>query len=798
MVGAFLVNKINISIPAGERLTATLALPDENINGDNLGVYFWGGTLTSVSGDAFMAKGLKLSKNLGTHLIRIYMGPRADIDYKNGSCIQNFTLTDLAQTPDFNAILNDPQFSTIVITAYDGVSSIDSFGNCYIKNYLDPNFYSTANTQKIKDEYTDFANYLKQFADKKFIILNWEGDNDIYCGDRHSTLTDCPTAAQSLRGLKKWLQARSDGIKAADASNVFSGIDFNLVSKLDKPTVLYDVIPYVDADYYAYSSYDSYVNEPLGVYPTQLGADIDTLRNALASFGKNRNNLLIGEFGYWVVNDINAANKLKEIAEVIKSKNVPYALVWMLLENPPGYFGMYDSSGNLTTAGKTLFPSVPTPTPTPRPRPNVPVLSLINTTEFPRGSDLWDTDAWRIEVKNGKPNEPVEICGTQGDKNHGCTPAKDMQFTAAPTTDENGNWFMEGNFYDVDEGKYNGSWTEWVLVGGIKSNTMTFTVSSPVKNRGSFRTWIEEFLKDIFAPIETSQRFVGERLAATGGLFSGLVPCGRSKSNPDNPPETTNPCTICDGVGLISNIFNFVVFTVVPAVATLLFLAAGFLILLGGAVPAQVAQGRAMFRTTVYGLLIIFGAWMITNTILQSLASDKNISDRWYKIECTTSETGAVIPPAGGGGGAGGGGAICQTPQTLAQQNHEPYPTTNAPELNNLISCIKSKLPGQNLGEQSTYDKSHTLCNYTRGQRTCDSCSHAVNSCHYGGKGGTQGSLAVDFGNEAIGDKIIQAAQQCGAKSGGARCETASGAQVSCTSSSANHVHINAASCDSN
>ena len=106
-------------------------------------------------------------------------------------------------------------------------------------------------------------------------------------------------------------------------------------------------------------------------------------------------------------------------------------------------------------------------------------------------------------------------------------------------------------------------------------------------------------------------------------------------------------------------------------------------------------------------------------------------------------------------------------------------------------------------GQSPPYGKSlnsHELCNYTRGQRSCTtSCSHAVNSCHYGGKTGSEGALAVDFGNQAIGDRIIQAAIACGVPSNKARCENVAGKNVGCASGSgANHVHISAASCDAN
>lgn len=383
-----------------------------------------------------------------------------------------------------------------------------------------------------------------------------------------------------------------------------------------------------------------------------------------------------------------------------------------------------------------------------------------------------------------------------------------------------------------------------------------------------------------------------------------LVPCGTSA----NPTE----CTRCDLFKLFKNIIDFVLYGLMPPVAAILFVWGGFLILMGGANPGLISKGKEIFWNTFMGVLILSSSWLITNTIIKSLANESvtNPNVPWYQFECrettggppggqpkyacqgtqcVASTTGTYNEPtcsndcqaapgtitittgslpnavqgqnylqtltASGGtspyswsissGALSPGlnmssagvitgtasqtgsfsftvkaedssspklsktkqfsitvsqptGNLCSQPAQLAASNNEPFPRKNAPELDQLINCIKSNIPGQNLGSQFTYDNSFELCNYTRGQKTCtSSCSHAVNSCHYGGKTGSAGSLAVDFGNEAIGDTIIQKALACGAKSG--RCENAAGVNVGCAAGSgANHVHINSASCDAN
>lgn len=188
--------------------------------------------------------------------------------------------------------------------------------------------------------------------------------------------------------------------------------------------------------------------------------------------------------------------------------------------------------------------------------------------------------------------------------------------------------------------------------------------------------------------------------------YSGLVPCGRNPNNPANPPETTKPCQPCDFFALVSNVFNFVVVYGVPAIATLLFLVAGFMILLGGGFPAQVANGRNIFKTTAIAVAIIYGSWMITNTVLKSIAGDSDYSKNWYTIVCTnppsskppssqsytcSSQNQCVQAPAGTAGQYSNsncdgkcqkaGGALAITATTLADatvgQSYEKFITVS-------------------------------------------------------------------------------------------------------------------------
>ena len=219
-----------------------------------------------------------------------------------------------------------------------------------------------------------------------------------------------------------------------------------------------------------------------------------------------------------------------------------------------------------------------------------------------------------------------------------------------------------------------------------------------------------------------------------------LVPCGRTGQA---------PCTRCDLFRLADNVIHFILEGLVPPVAAVLFITAGLMIVLAGANPAMYARGIAIFKNTFWGLVIIFASWMIVNTFIQSFGPDK-AKGNWFRFTCT--DTGITGP----GGVGPPPSALCSNPTALAGQYGVPSSPTNASELNQLISCVNSRL-GSFIDQSQiyTYERQNDLCNYTRGQPVCGTCAHLVNSCHYGGAGGTTGAQAVDFNATGISEQEL-------------------------------------------
>ena len=315
-----------------------------------IGVYFWDGVVNNAA--PFLQSGQSLLTDLGADTIRIAMSSLSDQNYHIGGCISNFSLTGLASRQDFKSLLSNPQFKTIMITAYDGVS----FPGCAIKNYLNPDFFTSANIALVKAEYDSFAKYLSvNFPTKTFIISHWEGDNDVFCGAAYGFVpnTGCTSYQKNLDGLKKWIEVRNEAISSSGAGNVFSAVEFNIVNNLHDrglPSVLYDIAPTSNADFYSYSSYESINSYYISDIAKQLRYDVEKIKSIV---GKPTSRIIIGEYGFGHTDRNKNRQELETITNTISEMKIPYAFIWNLLD-AGGTFGLYDSSGTRTQSGEYM------------------------------------------------------------------------------------------------------------------------------------------------------------------------------------------------------------------------------------------------------------------------------------------------------------------------------------------------------------------------------------------------------------------------------------------------------------
>ena len=111
-------------------------------------------------------------------------------------------------------------------------------------------------------------------------------------------------------------------------------------------------------------------------------------------------------------------------------------------------------------------------------------------------------------------------------------------------------------------------------------------------------------------------------LVRVNSACAALVPCGTEAD-----PEA---CTLCHLWELISEIINFISFSLAIPVAVLLFVIAGILFVVSGGNEQRTGLARTIFTNTIIGLVIIFCSWLLIDTLVKTIAGDlKGIIGAW-------------------------------------------------------------------------------------------------------------------------------------------------------------------------
>jgi len=117
---------------------------------------------------------------------------------------------------------------------------------------------------------------------------------------------------------------------------------------------------------------------------------------------------------------------------------------------------------------------------------------------------------------------------------------------------------------------------------------------------------------------------------------AGLVICGLSEDD----PKTTNikedeECTLCHLFATANNLLDgFTIYLVTP-IAGLAIAWAAFRLITSGGDPSAKADAKNLLLNILKGLVIIWGAWLLIDFIIQQLVDPSGpVSMAWNKIEC--------------------------------------------------------------------------------------------------------------------------------------------------------------------
>lgn len=257
-------------------------------------------------------------------------------------------------------------------------------------------------------------------------------------------------------------------------------------------------------------------------------------------------------------------------------------------------------------------------------------------------------------------------------------------------------------------------------------------------------------------------------LPASAGLFDDL---------------SKDPCDACEFAKLLGNIRNLAI-SITGPITVLIIIVGGVMITVSAGNEQLRTQGKKTVIGGVIGLVIVILAWAIVAGILTAILGT-DIGDTFWTVACPEDTTCEIDDTGGGGDDDDDDEPAEEFGGTLSGSR-----AGASSSLLEFLNCFDDYIPkGENWIITSVTDNSHPTCRPNNNgnplgcdtsqcscggggkhcpDQSCNSCSsycsHALNSCHYGGSC-TDGSYAIDMDRTTSPPRVSDvryAASQCG------------------------------------
>jgi len=135
---------------------------------------------------------------------------------------------------------------------------------------------------------------------------------------------------------------------------------------------------------------------------------------------------------------------------------------------------------------------------------------------------------------------------------------------------------------------------------------------------------------EVATPTTTFWKFTATK--QTSEENPGLVPCNKTIDSTSTPFDETEPCQFKHVGFLLQNILDFVLFKLSLIILAVLaaFVAASTYFSFGS--PDVITRMRSIFRSYVYGVLVLLFAWLIVNIIMAVFGFNIEFFGRWYEL----------------------------------------------------------------------------------------------------------------------------------------------------------------------
>ena len=91
-------------------------------------------------------------------------------------------------------------------------------------------------------------------------------------------------------------------------------------------------------------------------------------------------------------------------------------------------------------------------------------------------------------------------------------------------------------------------------------------------------------------------------------------------------------CTFQDLINLVYRVVHLAVMILAPLAVLVAVIYGAFLIMVSGAQPAYLVKGKTTIFDAFVGLLIVWGAWAILNTVFYLVGIQLPCKEAWYQI----------------------------------------------------------------------------------------------------------------------------------------------------------------------
>jgi hypothetical protein len=290
-------------------------------------------TSNDDEGRDFLSEGARRIRfELGSRVIKLWLTNEPASDYPFHSplwqSIQHAnSVTEVIAHPYYRRVLSMP-FSTIILMIpnsvwfHDGLSAQEEF----LEERL---FYEL--TWHLMTTYRETG--------KTFVLQNWEGDWLLRMDNQGRPLPDAADPSPlAVAGMIRWIAARQRGVEGARAylAQYYTGVTVknavevnHLRRAKDDPsriTVANHVLPFVRADLYSYSAWES--GDPTGQMLTEMLTFLDERASG-------ENNIYVGEYGL-PENDFGTAEHLHSVVAMTEAAlewGALYLVYWQIYCN---------------------------------------------------------------------------------------------------------------------------------------------------------------------------------------------------------------------------------------------------------------------------------------------------------------------------------------------------------------------------------------------------------------------------------------------------------------------------------